>query len=91
MRNEENVYYIAPGYYAATKGCYVNKENIFQNKVYKSNIISFYYFFKNRSSRPKVFCKKGVLKNFANFTGKHLRTCWGTYLGTPKKQRYHGC
>ena len=25
-----------------------------------------------RSSRPEVFCKKGVLKNFAKFTGKHL-------------------
>ena len=25
-----------------------------------------------RSSRPKVFCKKGVLSNFAKFTGKHL-------------------
>ena len=22
---------------------------------------------------PEVFCKKGVLKNFANLTGKHLR------------------
>ena len=21
---------------------------------------------------PEVFCKKGVLKNFTNFTGKHL-------------------
>ena len=25
----------------------------------------------NRSSHPEVFCKKGVLKNFAKFTGKH--------------------
>ena len=25
-----------------------------------------------RSSRPKVFCKAGVLKNFAKFTEKHL-------------------
>ena len=24
-----------------------------------------------RSSRPEVFCKKGVLKNLAKFTGKH--------------------
>ena len=24
------------------------------------------------SSRPEVFCKKVVLKNFAKFTGKHL-------------------
>ena len=27
---------------------------------------------KIRSSRPEVFCKKGVLKNFTKFTGKHL-------------------
>ena len=24
-----------------------------------------------RSSRPEVFCKKGVLRTFAKFTGKH--------------------
>ena len=27
---------------------------------------------KVRSSRPEVFCKKGVFRNFAKFTGKHL-------------------
>ena len=27
---------------------------------------------KSRSNRPEVFCKKGVLRNFAKFTGKHL-------------------
>ena len=26
-----------------------------------------------RSSRQEVFCEKGVLKNFAIFTRKHLR------------------
>ena len=26
----------------------------------------------SRSSRPEVFCKKGVLENVAKFTGKHL-------------------
>ena len=26
-----------------------------------------------RSSRPEVFCKKGVLRNFAKYSGKHLR------------------
>ena len=26
----------------------------------------------NRSSPPEVFCKKGVLRNFTKFTGKHL-------------------
>ena len=27
---------------------------------------------KSRSSRQEVFCKKGILGNFAKFTGKHL-------------------
>ena len=27
---------------------------------------------RDRSSRPEVFCKKGVIRNFAKFTGKHL-------------------
>ena len=30
------------------------------------------------SSRPEVFCKKGVLRNFAKFTGKHL--CQGLFF-----------
>ena len=28
---------------------------------------------KSHSSRPEVFCQKDVLRNFAKFTGKHLR------------------
>ena len=32
-----------------------------------------YIFYLNlRSSRPDVFCKKGVLRNFIKFAGKHL-------------------
>ena len=27
---------------------------------------------KNRNSRPDIFCKKGALRNFSKFTGKHL-------------------
>ena len=26
----------------------------------------------NRSSRPELFCKKGILRNFAKFRGKHF-------------------
>ena len=42
---------------------------------------------------PEVFCKKGVLRNFAKFAGKHLcqRLCivaglsiFGTPMGGPK-------
>ena len=32
--------------------------------------VEFHFLF--RSSRPDVFCEKGVLRNFAKFTGKHL-------------------
>ena len=32
----------------------------------------------SRSSRPEVFCKKGILKNFTQFTGKHL--CQSLFL-----------
>ena len=28
-----------------------------------------------RSSRPEVFCKKGVFRNFTKFSGLHLRQC----------------
>ena len=38
----------------------------------------FWVFEMNRSSRPEVFCKNGVLKNFATFTGKHL--CQSLFL-----------
>ena len=31
-----------------------------------------------RSSRPEVFCKIAVLRNFAKFTGKHL--CQGLFV-----------
>ena len=31
------------------------------------------FFLLCRRSRPEVFCKKGVLRNFRKFTGKHLR------------------
>ena len=31
-----------------------------------------------RSCRPEVFCKKGVLRNFSKFTGKHL--CQSLYF-----------
>ena len=36
-------------------------------------IRSDYLLFTDRSIRPEVFCRKGVLRNFAKFTGKHLR------------------
>ena len=32
----------------------------------------------SRSSRPKVFCKKGIVRNFGKFTGKHL--CQNVFL-----------
>ena len=44
----------------------------------------------NRSSRPEVFYKKGVLRNFAKFTGKHL--CQSLRPATLLKKRlWHRC
>ena len=38
-----------------------------------------------RSSRPEVLCKKGVLRNFTKFTGKHL--CQSLFCSLrPKKE-----
>ena len=31
-----------------------------------------------RNNHPQVFCRKGVLRNFAKFKGKHL--CQGLFL-----------
>ena len=51
-----------------------------------------------RSSRPEVFCKKGVLRNLAKFTGKHL--CQSLFFKKVaglrpetllKKRLWHGC
>ena len=42
-----------------------------------------------RSSRPEVFCKKGVLRNFAKFTGKHL--CQRLFLNNVAGLRPNAC
>ena len=40
---------------------------------------------------PEVLCKKGVLKSFSKFTGKHL--CWGLFISGDffKKWLQHWC
>ena len=51
-----------------------------------------YHHYCFRSSRPEVFCKKGVLRNFAKFTGKHL--CQSLFFNKNtllKKRLWHGC
>ena len=51
------------------KNC-VNKSietDCFQDSLKNANITPIF-----RSSRAEVFCKKGILKNFTKFTGKHL-------------------
>ena len=40
-----------------------------------------------RSSRPEVFCKEGVLRNFTKFTGKHLIKLQAS--GLRKKRLWH--
>ena len=52
----------------------------------------------SRSSRPQVFCKKGVFRNFAKLTGNHL--CQSLFFNTDaalgptillKKRLWHRC
>ena len=57
----------------------VNKPNTYFGGVLQSSKSPEGYFwnpqqnmFSYRSSRPDVFCKRGVLRNFTKFTGKHL-------------------
>ena len=48
-----------------------------------------FYYISSISSRPQMFLKVGVLKNFANFTGKHL---WGPQAcNFIKKRLQHRC
>ena len=47
-----------------------------------------------RNSRPQVLCKKGVLRNFGKFTGKHL--CQSLFFNKVaglllKKRLWHRC
>ena len=45
-----------------------------------------------RSSRPEVFCKKGVLRNFPKFTGKHLcQSLFNKVAGLFKIRLWHRC
>ena len=45
--------------------------------------------FLNGSSRPEVLCKKGVLRNFTKFTGKHL--CQSLYFLKLQQRIWHRC
>ena len=51
-----------------SKSCYLNQA--IQNEVFQTMTIMTTDI--NRSNRPEVFCKKGVLRKFTKFTGKHL-------------------
>ena len=44
------------------------KLDIYGKREYPETFLRSHY----RSSRPEVFCKKGVLRNLAKFTEKHL-------------------
>ena len=69
--------------------CFTFFSNLFKEnqKLSKNHIFQYL----NRSSRPEVFWKKGVVRNFAKFTGKHL--CQSLFLnkvaGLLKKRLWH--
>ena len=43
---------------------------IFKKPIFKEHFYMLANFYRN--SRPEVYCRKGVLRNFAKFTGKHM-------------------
>ena len=49
----------------------IKSNSIFSVKLLSRLRLNFSHL-NERSSRPEVFCKKGVLRNLAKFTGKHL-------------------
>ena len=53
------------------KKCYQSNQVLFNQKTYFPVLISISTTL-FRSSRSEVFCKKGVPRNFAKFTRKHL-------------------
>ena len=63
---------------------FTNTDEYQISTVLSSNFYFDIYFWTNcndRWSRPEVFCKKGFLRNFAKFTGKHLRqSIWHRYF-----------
>ena len=52
------------------------KSRVGKNSSVNDIFLSIFFFF--RSSHPEMFCKKGVLRNFVKFTGKHL--CQGLFF-----------
>ena len=45
-----------------------------------------------RSSRPEMFCKKGILRNLTKFTGKHLcQSLFFRLVTLLKKRLWHSC
>ena len=61
-----------------------------QTTFHRKIIYNFVWIYLGRSSRPDVFCKKGVLRNIAKLTGKHL--CQSVFFnkvaGLCKKRDY---
>ena len=60
----------------------VNEKVLILNLLKRQITFNFFYWRRcveiDKISRPGVLCKKGFLKEFAKFTGKHL--CWNLSL-----------
>ena len=64
----------------ATINSYLRKKKVadFFTNFNCKYLWSYIHIGSDRSSRPEVFCKKGILKGFTKFTGKHLR--WSLFF-----------
>ena len=59
--------------FSLNKGCLFQNKICYVDKIYLCFAkIKFSKHTLYRSSRPELFCEKGVLRSFAKFTGKHL-------------------
>ena len=56
--------------------------------VYQTSVVLCYC---QKKQPPEEFCKKGVLRNFAKFTGKHLHQSLFFLLTLLKKRLRHRC
>ena len=50
---------------------------VFKNGLFYRPFFTGFLIYTSRSSRLQIFLKTGILKSFANFTGKHL--CWSLF------------
>ena len=55
-----------------SRRCLQRNTFTYSKRLRRWKIVRLYYGINIREAAPEVFCKTGVIRNFAQFTGKHL-------------------